>query len=364
MEKLGCYVVEYCCEALENLLLVLCDVGFTNFKKSCMNVESVIFFNCIFYHELPFSTQFPNLNSLILYQNEYHTYFTKIAFPFPALTHFSFCDSRSNLRNRSEIVLKHQESELIELLKLNTQIENLQMLRLAKNYSHDLLKCITEMPKLRFLAFWNDRSQFFGKHLQEEITFCSESVENLYLISLRGLDVYYIPIVFTRLKSLTLYTGTSETFFKFILNHQEIKSINLGINIDNLNPQKLKNISLNIEELTIDSINDFPEFPFFQFLKERCKLKKFSLHGRFETRNLSESCQRLCDAMISNDIEFEVKQIKKVDTDTMELFIKNFNNSSQMQNIIKISNHGNYAHCPIDIVWYTINDENKFHRTD
>lgn len=353
MDTLGYYLVEYCYESLENLLLVLCDLGFASPKKSCINVKSVIIFKCVFNHELPFSTNFPNLKSLTLFKNEHRKCFTKIAFPFPALTHLSFCDSHNNLRNESEIVLKHQESELIELLILNTQIEHLKILRLAKSYSRDLLQCITELPKLRFLALWNDGSRIFCKDVQERKTFCSESVEIFHLTSTLYLDVFHIPIVFTRLKCLTLNSGDSETIFNFISKHQEIKSINLGVGIENLDPQHLQiqNISLNIEELTIAPIYDFPEFALFRFLKERCKLKKFELEGSFRTRNLKQSCERLCDAMISNDIEFVAKQLEN---ETIQLFVKNFNNLSRMQNIINISNEGNYACKRTGIVWYTL----------
>lgn len=356
MAKLGFYLAEYCCESLENLLVTLCDLRYLNFNKPLTNIESIFIYDSDFSSVSPFNSNIPNLKSLTLHEIKYETDTTKISFHFPSLTYFSFQKIEEFL-NDQENVFEHQEREIIAFLKLNPQIEHLKVKGLVKHYTCALLKSIAEsLPKLRNLALQNDGSYLFQN---VEDIFHSASVEHFDLSTTLYLGVLHIPFTFPRLKSLIMTTGTTLSFVNFIDRHQELRSIYLRLQLDNLSPSlyhKFNNISLNIEELTIGTLHDFPEDIFFRFLKDRHRLKKFLLRGVFNGRSLSESRQSLCNAMTLNDIQFEVEPIENIESGTIKFHVKKFSNLLQKQHIIEISVLYHHPKQTTSIDWRTIDE--------
>lgn len=353
MEKLKFYFAEYCLESLKNLLLSYCNFETLYCKEQFINIETIIVYYCCFHYDLPCCTNVPNLNSLSVLGPQFKKNFAKMAFHFPSLTHLSL-KFESNFHYSDEAT-KHQEKEIIDLLKMNPQIVRLE-LQLLKNYSRALLQNITEcLSKLQHLVFRNDGSTLF----QNEDIFYSKSVERFELTTTLKSEVLHIPFIFNKLKSLTLCTCCTKASFDFIAKHKETKSIHLFDTLIGTHTEiKFELIPSNIEELTI-FFYDLPEHFLFRFLQERRRLKFLSLNGIFPTINANEFCQRLCDVMKINSVQFDVKSIENIESKTIVLHVKKFSNFSEMESIIKISNYRKDQKAS-EINWYTINNSSGF----
>lgn len=348
MEKLKLYLAEYCWESLKNLLLSDCELQYLCCVEQFINIETIILYHCL-HHELPNGTNFPNLKSFSLLEPQFCKNSAKMAFTFPSLTHLSIMFAS---RYYSNEISKQQENEIIELLKLNPQIVHLE-LELLENYSRALFQNLTGcLSNVRHLVLRNNGSKLFQNI---EYAFHSESVENFELSCTLKSEISHIPFIFTKLKSMTLRICCTDASFNFIAKHRDTKSIHLFDLISSSHPElKFELIPLNIEELTIGLFCDLPEHFIFRFLQGRRRLKYLSLNVIFPKITAIQSCQRLCDAMKLNNIQFDVKSIENIDSETIELHVRKFSNFSKMEVIIKISSYytdqrGTQIH------WYTIN---------
>lgn len=315
--------------------------------------------DCRFEDDLPFSKIFPNLRTLTLGKSEFQKSCPKIGFSFPALTHFAFnfADIYSTTPKG-----KHEQAELIKLLQLNPQLEHVAIF----NYNHvGLHKCVADyLPKLSNLIIRNRCSDL---PIEGQDEFCSESVEHFDLQT--NSHIVHIPFSFPKLKTLIMnlnFLAVDQSIFDFIAKHKLIKSIRfLCLSAQYPECLHFSYVPSGIEELIIDCVyilNIEMFCRFFQFLKEKRNVKKFSLEGQFSRMSRDEVCQSLCNAMTSDDIEFEVGPVQNVEDSEeqycydvqlkeVEIHVSKISNLLKIQSVIKISDIERETFAKVH--WYT-----------
>lgn len=243
------YVAKYCSKSLRQFLLTQPPTFlFTEIQTSFINVETIKFHNYPRLCEVPFNTIFPNLKSidlLIVWKgfNLICIPSVKNLFMYAIKTHQSINAQSTN-----------EENEIKDLLKLNPQIEKLE-LKLTSGFSYDIIfhGLNENLPTLqRFILQMYSNNSVQRYHL--------DNVVDFQMIA--GSKLTYIPFTFSKLerfKCRCFYNDTiASCVFDFIAENKQLKSIILRGVKDGLDGLS-QHVSLlkNIEELDIEIIKPF-----------------------------------------------------------------------------------------------------------
>lgn len=275
------YVAEYCSKSLRRFTFG--DPPkflFTENQTPFINVESIIFHGYIRLHEVQFNTIFPNLKHIEL--NVSHLFwkgFVDIAMP--SLKNV-FIDARASNRNR---VLGLQENDIKKLLKLNPQIEDLD-LRIV-GFSDVILQGFNEnLPNLKRFSFGTSSNYNVQRyHLDSVIDFTMHPF----------FKTLNIPFTFSKLERFEYFCKGIRTIescvFDFLAENKHLKSITLhGVSGRISELFHLDLVLTSIEELSIGIFphTDFPSDLILNLFSESQSLRKLTLmvyESTFESLN-------------------------------------------------------------------------------
>lgn len=142
VEFVRLYLSKYCSESLIKLTAFGCC--FDNFEKPLMNVTYFYAIYCFFDEEVVLGRNFPNVKSLKLHDST-SLGFTTFVCNFPNLTRLWFDGMK-------HYGLCYCELELIEFIRLNPQLEHLELPLKNIEFDQKLTDCIKNyLPKLQHL---------------------------------------------------------------------------------------------------------------------------------------------------------------------------------------------------------------------
>lgn len=276
------YLAEYCHESLEQLSAH--GIKLLDINKQFLNVQVV---NAKFSDllELPFNRNFPNLKSVKLKRICFQKFETQliITHHFPKLTRLSFDGCKYDIHC-------FQKDEVIDLLKINPQLEELQLVddenEMHKPYMyHETFQCINEyLPLLRKFSLIIGKRTL--KNIQEPIYF--DNILDFHVIFFTSHDIPNIPFQFKNLKSFTATGGEMRDRYgnmnNFIIKHKNLLSLGFIYKyidhsyVERISSRHLNNIEkLRINGYYMDWNNDFEQF--LCFLKNNHKLNHLYLKG-------------------------------------------------------------------------------------
>lgn len=290
IDKIEFYLAEYCSKSLKKLLIDECNIyyykkseqtktSFENIEKSFQNVTFIKLIQCYLGPRL-LSKVFPNLESLHLMHNMYKK-FSVINEHWPKLKELrirnTYCYATIHAGIKFHVqTVPFQGDEVIEMIKLNPQLEKLEMFILKAFGVARLIHCIREyLPLLKCLHIIYHPSTF--PHDLQPLHF--NSVEDFHLVqhyieTQRISDINFFKFS-SNLKRFSLsfhinfdenHTNSYDPILNFIQKNTDLTSIILyGIINGNLNIL-FESISPNIEQLEV--------------LRYHNKIRRFKLNQR------------------------------------------------------------------------------------
>lgn len=338
------YLIEYCSESLIHLSL---EHGywplFENLAKQFVNVKTLqVHLFCILNNSacLTLLEKFPNLQFLKLNWNRIHIPFN-IKIHYPNLKHLYFresfftgfeCAKDLSFLNYGED--KTMEEYCTEFLKLNTQIENLE-LRMLETWRPTFFHWISEnLPHLKCLSL-NCKFQIYIQNISS--TFHFHNVQS-FTFNLGERFFSTIPFSFTNLNHLTILSRTDRKFefylstpvLDFIAKNKFLTS--LRIECDKLYKSKIfrifefEHIISSLEELSVEKI--YPHIPsnsLLRFLNRNCSLKTISL-----IMDGIECFASFLDLIMASDV-YEVK----IRNNALEFTVERITDGSKMKYMIR-----------------------------
>lgn len=245
------YVAKYCSKSLRRFLLV--EPPRFLFKENqtpFINVESINFSYYRRLCEVPFSTIFPSLQHIEL--DISHSIWYDIVIAIPSMKKLSI-DVTKSRENRA---LELEENGIKELLKLNPQIEDLELIIHSK-FTDVLFQGFNEnLPKLQRFSLAM-RANFQRYHSDSVIDF-----------KMRPLSKFInIPCTFSKLERFeydyycdNAIETIESCIFDFIAENKYLKSITLtSVRSEISKLFQLDSVLKNIEELNVEIFySDFP----------------------------------------------------------------------------------------------------------
>lgn len=282
------YSIEYGFESLSHLSLFGGYPSFENVDKQFVNVKFLLVEWCRMLDNSSYSLlleKFPNLQSLKLSHNHWGiTDGRKISFNakirFSALKYFYFHEttySQKGADGKLAMNLNYREHDTLEgnfkdFLKLNTQIENLD-LTMCEEWHPSFFDWLAQnLPNLQNFSL--NSFQFIPSTVH---------FHNVISFTLRSDDI--LSFSFTKLNHLKLFPrwGACPSIVNFISMNKHLKSINVQFDENDSNSDifrmfEIEHILLNIEEVHIEGIDcNVPADSLMHFLKRNTSLKKISL---------------------------------------------------------------------------------------
>ena len=152
--ELEWYLVEYCLKSMQKITIYCINpehtTAFENTGIQLPNITTVHTGCCRFASNFSFNANFPNLQSLSLH--EIKCEFNIKDWQFPTVKHLYFHCTAHRDQIGSVQYSYMKESDLIEMLKHNPQLEKLELF-ITYEYLSNLSKCLNEyFPKLHFLS--------------------------------------------------------------------------------------------------------------------------------------------------------------------------------------------------------------------
>lgn len=314
------YLFEYCTESVNRLTVTDNFISFENIQKPLKNVKTLHMEEITFRRELPFNKNFPNLQSLKLGRNTYWNP-SSIRVHFPMLTHLAFYD-----RMMHSTCSRFQEEDIELLLKMNPQLEKLELV-LDHKYSAELIQRMHEnLPRLQELKLYYTTRMQMAMASSKPIHF-----ENVVKLNISCNERIDIPFTFNKLKFFELITTIDSArelveLVKFIDKNKHLKSIKLiffGLD-DFPNFLELENILKYIEKLSI--VLRFCCIPYdrlMRFLTRNWSLKKFSLFLK------PSDFHQIVNEITSGNGEFKIRK------NTLVFTVRRVTDNSTMKYIIR-----------------------------
>lgn len=265
VEKIEFYVAEYCSESLEKLFAQSRHVYekhqnkkqnlFEHIAKQFPKLKELIIYDCTIGPKL-FNRLFPNLEYLVINSPWYSSDFSVIKEHFPNLKKLSF--------HRGKI----DEIHIMDMMKLNPQLERLRLDGAEEACTHTLLECIRKyLPLLEY--FQIDAHRLYSKgpllpatnrvepfHFDNVIEFRFTTLSFSFPISSINL------FTFSKLEYISMgidvnlnEADTYQPILKFLQRNTHLKSIAIcGRTTGNLNTLfDFEFILSNVEQLNIES---------------------------------------------------------------------------------------------------------------
>lgn len=217
------YIEKYCSKSLREIVLSgNSNFLFKDLSNSFVNVEIMGLHGMqydVLTNEIPFITNFPNLNSLDVVKFP-KNFSIRIAFPYLKYLRIEVDKSHEDIRNN----VHHHEYEISEFLKLNPQLEKLRI----HSYFCELHPIIfrdVHLPMLKCLILFYPLSQ--NSYSVERFHF-----ENVIYLEMWPSRVTHIPFTFNKLekfKCRSMFRTIPPCICDFIIENQHLKSIKLRL---------------------------------------------------------------------------------------------------------------------------------------
>lgn len=293
-------------------------IFFENIQTPFSNVKSLHIVDCRFGHELPFNRIFPNLQTLRLGLNRYSNP-SAIRMNFLALVNLAIDDS----------YYKIQENDFEELLKLNPQLEKLEIYT-EYGYSPKFISYLKEYcPNIRHLGLGSSYSFLFRNmpditSIEIDGEYEPTHFDNIVKLTLHNIVELRNPFTFSKLQHLTVKMcydkSISNAEFSNLMNENpQLKSLELQLYnfVEISDFFRNEHILSKIEKLYIGVLKvDIPSDSLLYFLAQNRSLKKFSLTG------VLQNFRQFYNAVISRKTEFKIRN------KAIEFTITKFDNTS------------------------------------
>lgn len=298
-KMLECYLSDYASESLIQMKLARFypdQCIFQTIQKPFTNLKSLCIEECAFGRELPFNRIFPNLKSLKLGTNKYKCC-SAIRLHFSVLTDLALHDDTHSLK-------KFDQSDVKELLKLNPQLEKLELC-LSMEFGPQFVTWIKEAcPNLQHLGLGCSPTSLSFTFLYSETCHFNQ----IEKFTLNNYTAITAPFTFSKLKYLELgvnWTMCNTFISELIVKNPHLISLTLELSstfYDLHNLFRMEHLLLNIEELRIEILKeDIPSDDLMYFLTQNRSLKRFSL------KTMSWHFHEVYNAIISGNNEFKIR---------------------------------------------------------
>lgn len=297
------YLAEYCSKSLTDLAICYSLYNIFEFIETPFeNVRCVRVEHCTIGARMPFKRIFPNIRALYLGANWYETP-KHIREHFPAL------------KNLSIQATRFQESDIRETLKLNPQLERLEI----TSYSIELIRCLNDnLPKLKTLDLRALPNEFFADDL-EPIHF--DNIVN-FSIQIGSRPLHNLPFTFHNLKNILVLgsLNLNEKSLDFFSKLENLKSLTMlgWIDDDNCIGRllQLTNILSNVRELNLSWHSGVSAYLITNFIKQSRALQKLTLNLDYgdnsiaEVRNNLSAKWKICNGIFNQ--QFVIEKIHTV----------------------------------------------------
>lgn len=279
-EEIEHYLNKYCSKMLNNLSLY--SISSKSLFSGCIetfeNIDTLHLESCKFNGDLNMLKLFSRLRLLHLVGRNQFKNTNAI---------------RVSLKSVSDLTIqvnKFEEADITEMLKLNPQLEQLDIYPI---YSHEIVRCINEyLPNLRTLILRFLSSQFYTEDPLFEPIHLEHVEEFLLEIDLPVLRNF--PFSFGKLKNLFIKgpLELNQNCIQFLEGLNDLKYLTISEWTDEENNIQrffeLRNIRSNLEQLSFTWLDDISTDTVLTFLHQSQSLKRITINGSEFNENIND----------------------------------------------------------------------------